>query len=368
MKVGIVTIAYGENYGNRLQNYALQETLKRLGVKPKTIRDTSPHGWSLKKRIILQWTSIKKYIMGIDRHLIKRVLHFRRFNNRYIAYSVIKFGYPYSYGILKRLYPYFVVGSDQVWNAYFDDIKLRIYNMLASFADGNSRIAYAASFGQMTIRDDCKSFFLKELPQFKSISVRENSGVELVEQCGAKAVVTLDPTMLLTDAQWRQLEKKPKGIPEGEYIATYLFSKRDSKMNEYLNMIAGNKKIVHIYDKFAAPEQIDDPDIYSVAPDEFLWIVSHASCILTDSFHGAVFSIIFHKPFIVFDRVTSDVDSKMGSRIKTLLETFHIESCMGDIWNPSGFPEEQDWEHVDAILKKERENSTLFLRKALNLE
>ncbi|MBR3241345.1 MAG: polysaccharide pyruvyl transferase family protein [Parasporobacterium sp.] len=368
MKIGIITIAYGENYGNRLQNYALQEILVSLGVKAETIKDISPHGWSLKKRIEI---ACREFISNIIKRKIiryKRALSFSVFNKKYIKYSKIKFGYKSSYLSLNRTYDYFIIGSDQVWNTHFDDIRIKIYNMLAGFAEGNKRIAYAASFGQASIKKGCEQYFESELPLFKKISVREISGVELVKKCNAQAVVTLDPTMLINKDQWNRIERKPKMVPGGEYVVTYLFNQNDDRMKEYIRIVAGTKHIVNIFDIFVEQKNIDNPDIYSAAPDEFVWLISHASCVLTDSYHGAVFSIIFHKPFIVFDRLIDGQDGKMGGRIDTLLSTFGLESCRGDINNPTGLPVEPDWEKVDRILEKEREKSLQFLKNALDLE
>ena len=98
-----------------------------------------------------------------------------------------------------------------------------------------------------------------------------------------------------------------------------------------------------------------------------MWLIAHADCVLTDSFHGSVFSILYHRPFKVFERLINGKSGGMESRIDTLLGTFGLEACRGDINAPSGAPTDCDWDEVEKILAAEREKSLDFLKKALDL-
>ena len=361
MKVGIITMAYGINYGNRLQNYAMQELLRDVGVSAETIRHTFDQELSIPQKLILFLKKCVKRLIRYDYESILRDKRFRSFDKSNIQWGEIAFGTNSASAKLVNAYDYFIVGSDQVWNARFGDIKRNINIFLASFAPSEKRIAYAASFGTSEIAPGYEEFFQSELPKFKAISVREQEGVRLVEQCGAKAIAVLDPTMMRTRDQWDKLAKKPKFISDEHYVVTYFLGRRDETMSRHIESVAGERRIIHLNDKA-------NINIFSAPPDEFVWVLGHSDCVLTDSFHGSVFSILYHKPFMVFERLVDGKDGGMGSRIDTLLGTFHLEQCRGDIHAPGGTPMEGDWEQVEAILAEERKKSLAFLKHALDME
>lgn len=369
MTTAIITIAYGENYGNRLQNYALQETLKGLGLETVTVRHQLKMGETGFRKILRHIKNTVKIILGkpYGKSRRLRVKRFRVFNSKNIVYSKEVLGNNAASESLDNRYDYYIVGSDQVWNTEFGDISSNINNFLASFTDGSKRIAYAASFGQNYIPQQYKRLFEKELPKFKAISVREASGVPLVESCGAEAEVVLDPTMMLTTKSWDKLSKKPKYVDDSAFIVTYFLGGRSETIEAYITQVANGRKIYNLESEQLSDEKIKNLDIYLTTPDEFVWLFAHADCILTDSFHGTVFSILYHRPFMVFDRIVNGKKSGMESRIDTLLSTFHLEQCRGNIDNPCGEPVDGDWDEVEKILATERDKSINFLKKALDL-
>lgn len=370
MTTAIITIAYGENYGNRLQNYALQAVLQELGTNPVTLRSLELVEGGVPGKILLFFNDMTRTILGktVRWKWYKRKKRFAEFNRKYIQLSKEILGKNKAPKGLGDQYDCFIIGSDQVWNCDFSPISNNINNFLASFADGSKRIAYAASFGRSDIPQQYKPVFEKELPKFKAISVREVSGVAIAEHCGANATVVLDPTMLLTAQSWDRLAKKPSYVEKPGFIVSYFLGGRSKEMEEYIAKVADGRKIYNLENEETEEEQIKELDIYLTSPSEFVWLFSHADCILTDSFHGSVFSILYHKPFRVFDRIDNGVISGMESRINTLLETFHLEQCRGDINNPSGMPQSGDWDMVEQIIASERKKSIMFLKNAIELK
>lgn len=368
MKVAIITITDGQNYGNRLQNYALQKSLMDLGcevetVKRRTHRDLTWIGWQKKKVKII----IKRMVgRNNDLHRLLRKRTFDSFN-KYIKFSKSVLHNNVAPKGIEHQYDYFIVGSDQVWNAGFRIIREDIMNYLLSFAPNDKRIAYAASFGTDRLAEGYEQAFRDELLKFKTISVREVSGVKLVKECGIEAEVVLDPTMLLTVQDWLKIAKKPTYVKDMPFIVTYFLGGRDIKVQNYIRSIAGNKKVYNLEIESAPMESIDSTEVFSTSPDEFVWLIANADCVLTDSFHATVFSILFHKPFCIFERKVIDDSYKIGSRIDTLLGLFHLERFRNIDFSLEIKPEKYEVIDIERVLKQEREKSINFLRRALEI-
>lgn len=367
MNVAIITISYGTNYGNRLQNYAMQELSKKLGLNPSTIQLKADYSLRTNNILYIKIKELVKTIIRYRYELRERANRFNVFNKNFIVWASDLFSDDIAPYEIEEKYDYYIVGSDQVWNANFRDVKANINYFLATFAPPKKRISYAASFGTAKIAEGYEDIFKSELPKFKAISVREQEGVRLVEKCGAKATVVLDPTMMLTTHDWDKIASKPKFVENEPYIVTYFLGGRDEKITEYINSAAQGRRVINLDTEYISKEKIANLAAFTSPPDEFVWLFAHADCILTDSFHGTVFSILYHRPFMVFDRIVDGKKSGMESRIDTLLSTFHLEQCRGNIDNPSEEPIGGDWKEVERILAAEREKSFDFLKKALDL-
>lgn len=373
MKIAIITITDGQNYGNRLQNYAMQQLLKKVGAEVDTIQRRTSRDI---KGIDKVKTDIKhgiKLVLGksSDKWRRVRIKRFQEFNKRYICFAETILEKNQAPDDLKEKYDYFVCGSDQVWNAHFDIIQEDLKNYLAFFAAPEQKIAYAASFGTNDIADGYEQVFLKYLSDFKAIGVRENSGVDLVrEVCGRRdAEVVLDPTMMLDMHEWRKISRKPENIQDDDFIVTYFLGGRDGNVGAYIKAVEEKYHCrSHQLDiEFKIDKEILNPKDYVATPDEFVWMIEHAKCVLTDSFHATVFAILFHKPFCVFERNASEAGNNMGSRIETLLDRFGLLKYSGRLENMNVYPGEYDIEKVENVLHAEREKSMDFLKRALEL-
>lgn len=348
--IGIVTIIDNDNYGNRLQNYALSHFCeKKYNIKTVTL--LNKHYLNEKKflgiRIIKNLFKKKK---NID---MKRREEFDSFNEN-INFSKKTIN---CFSNLNK-YDYLIVGSDQVWNPYIR--RLRDVDVLKGVLN-NKRISYAASFGVSNIQKEHIYKIKNEIKNFKAISVREDVGKKIVEEnTGRKDVeILIDPTMLLTAEEWDNVSKKPKMLKKDRFILNYFLGELSEKRKNEINKIAkeNNCEVINILDK--------NSPFYQTGPSEFLYLEKNAFLICTDSFHSSVFAILYNRPFIVFDR--EDKEQKMNSRIETLINKFNLKNR-----NYTGKITKENLEHdyIEAhkILEKEREKSKRFLEKALDIK
>ena len=365
-KVAIITLNGYLNYGNRLQNYALQRFLETLSseVYPETV-------WYEKiklklKENVMRYVNIRDYIFnkhGFREFInsgkyifsIIREYNFKKFNDKYIN-SV--FDYKIKDDLNDR-YDYFVAGSDQIWNPYYADLK----NEFLQFADRRKRITYAASFGVSEIKPDKVDIVKKGLEGIDYISVREQVGAKIVKDLTGRDVpVLVDPTLLLTAEEWENVMERPAWYRDKKYILTYFLSDMPDKVKVDIIKLSELYKLKII--DLANNENID---YFCSSPSEFLYLIKNCSLMYTDSFHGTVFSILNRKPFVTSARQSS---MNMDSRIDTLLSMFGLESRKISKENDYKIdnPMEIEYLDVEAILDRERQRSKEFLCKALKIE
>lgn len=341
-KIGIITILGNNNCGNRLQNYALQEVLKKYCDKVDTLRNETFLNWNEKYYIgilrlinknIKSIFKVNKYFKNFDKKI--------KFSNRYVTIKSKR---------ISKKYDFFVAGSDQIWKP----TRKRLSKIdLLGFAEPQKRISYAASFGLEKIDEKYYKILREELPKFKAISVREEAGIEIIKDAtGIENVsVVLDPTLLLEKDVWETIERKPENFDKKKYIFTYFLG--DEKTEELVKKIFGVEySVVDFY-----------KGIYG--PSEFLYLINHAEYILTDSFHGTVFSILFKKKFYVFDRKQIDLNNNMNSRLDTLLGKLSLQERKINDLNQINLNNVIDYEIVEKKLENERKKSYDFLDKAL---
>ena len=348
-KVAIYTIQTN-NYGNRLQNYAVQKICNNLGYEAISLGNSDPTKGLLVLKKFPAFINIIKKIRNLIRSIIKNdaVSKFHKFN-QYIKYST-----DYISNESYRIGDYYaiLVGSDQVWNTQFKWIS---ENAFLPFYH-SKKISFAASFGVDHIEKNDR--IVKCLNDFSALSVREDAGRDIIKEfTGKNAAVIVDPTLLLSKKEWREIEKKPKGAEKG-YILTYFLSPINDKAKCLLEKEKGKR---HIYNL------LDNNDLIAgkAGPSEFLWLFDNADLILTDSFHASVFSFLFDKPFIVYDRNWSE--GNMNSRLVTLLSKLGLErkyvgsGMANDVW-------EHDYEKSYKRLEIEQKKALSFLKEALEAE
>ena len=346
-KIGIITLNGNCNYGNKLQNYALLTYLENKGFDVNTIwfRD------SLKNTI----KDIIRRFMPI-RNKYRRINHFEKFTKKYLRRVY------YKNNKIEKLYDFFVVGSDQVWNYNLDTF---CDDFFLSFSHDNIKnISYAASFGFESIDSGMVDKFISGLNNFKYISVREESGKLLAQNLTRRndVEVVVDPTMLLTSSEWDKIVKKPKHFFNNnkKYILKYFLGNLSPSKEKQIESFAAENDciIIDVYNKKS--------EFYNIGPEEFLYLEKNAFLICTDSFHSVVFAILYNRPFISFSRDENGTEG-MGSRLDTLLKKFNLlqNKYSGRI-NKNIL--KSDFSSVNGILTLERKKADSYLNKALNID
>lgn len=357
MKIAIITLWGDYNYGNRLQNYALQRVLEKKRISVETLVIDKKRKGRLNKIRRKYFTSDGKTIKFVSRIERKQKKAFERFNTKWICSRIERFSHNIVPITMNEEYDGFCVGSDQVWNPNFwgkEDQGL----YLLSFAEEYKKFSYAASFGVDKLSQQYELIFSKELNRFSSISVREQSGLELVKKISRHMPqVVLDPTMLLDVGEWRRIEKQYKEGIKDKYVISLFLGKINPEDSKYIKKFASERKF-----KIIELQKKECKKYFSCGPDEFIYLIEHAEAVFTDSFHTVVFSILFHIPFVVFERVC-DANNNMMSRLYTLLSMFHFENRIGQI----DYSEilKCNFNGVDEIIENERKKSMEYLDDAL---
>lgn len=364
MKLCRLSLNGYSNYGNVLQNYAMGQILKKYADVVDTLWSGEYKFLPISSRkidfkrlakLLLNWRGLRSQVFSKRYGLeMARQTRIRDFCERYIhfRYDVKDFRN------IDNEYDYFVVGSDQIWNPNgigFGDFFLK-------FVSPEKRISYAASISSPNIPERNKQEFLDGINGMQNISVREFEGAELIGNLtGKKVSVNVDPTLLLSDDEWRTLEEVPLWYEKEKYILTYFLGERPPIVDT-LSSLYG-LPVVNLLDE-------KNYTHYVTNISEFLWAIDHAELVYTDSFHGTVFSILFRTPFVICNRIGTGSFTKMGSRIDSLLNWFGLEGRRGTvnngyaIENPLSDP---DWSKVDEVLARERMRADEYLRNALNI-
>lgn len=321
-RILLVTLPGNYNIGNRLQNYALQTMIERYGFDVDNL-------W-IEEKISLERKvkdCIKQIIPPFNQNLKISKKHFKR------TKRIANFTDAYIHNIRriniseinsKDWSQYFlgVTGSDQVWhNTAKSDKELEYYYL--SFLPEYKRISYAPSFGFSQFSNEDIHIHKRGLLEMRGLSCRESDGCEMIhELCGRSAKLVLDPTFLLCDDDWREISKKPLKHECKKYILTYFLGELTDDVKYVIGVLAKRESL-----KLIQLNNIDEENYFDIDPSEFLWLIDHAEYILTDSFHGTVFSIIFRKKFIVFKRKHKREENMFG-RLQNILELLGISNSI----------------------------------------
>lgn len=371
------------NYGAALQGYALYSTLDNLGLEPMVVRYKGGEArnsqfeyrlFQAKRALGRIWHKLlDKKAKPLNPDVIKKVRSrekiFLDFSKKYMSFWNTK---RVSWQDLRKSYPkcdYYICGSDQIWNPYFKG-GYNDFGYFLAFAPKDSvKIAYAPSFGSDDIPPTAVKSLGKLLKDFNAISVREKSGVDIIKKyTRLKAEHVLDPTLLKTPEEWREIAKKPANLPE-KYILVYRFADSD-KTKSMIDGIAAKTGLPVISLPLSNVALQDDYNtIFDAGPQEFIGLIDNASLVCTDSFHATVFSILMKTPVCVFLRENYDNGNSMNSRIYSLLSMLKLEQV---ILNSESSLEDAmkclsvDYGKAYAVLEKEKDRSIDFLKNAIN--
>lgn len=346
-KIAIITTFHVPNYGNKLQNYALQTVIASMGYKVDTVKNlqTYHEGYQLFKAFI----HIISHFRLTPRHL--QIIKFWWWSRKHIQYSPIVYRKESDAQRLIGCYDGFVVGSDQIWNPLWTDFSNK-FGFL-QFAPPKQRIAYAPSFGISNMIPERKTEIANYLEYYAALSVREYSGAKIIKNLiNTDVPVVLDPTLLINSSVWYNLAK-PINCPT-KYLVIYSIGKLTD--NDYIYA----QEIAHTHD-LQILDLNESLQFGTVAPDEWLYLMKNAQYVVTNSFHGSVFSFIFHRKMTILQQGKSQIHL-VSSRLHTLLYEMGIET---DISKTRIILDNIDWIKVEQHLAILRDESMNYLRTNL---
>jgi hypothetical protein len=374
MRIGILTLPLHTNYGGILQAYALQTVLERMGHEVKVLDKPFKlqklpwwkRPYSYTKRAIKKYLLGEKVLIFQEQNTYQRQATERKFTQPFIDSHIHRFVISHLTDIKPTDFDAIVVGSDQIWRMmYFKGLwstELASDAFLGFTKDWDiRRISYAASFG-VDIPDipqneieQCKI----AIERFNGVSVREESGVAACKNLfGVNAKWVLDPTMLLTITDYQKLKERRSIVRP--ILMSYVLDETPEIAN-LRNKIAKKKclevKITNLPDTGTGERgKRPQPPL-----EDWLEAFDEAEYVITDSFHACVFSILFHRQFTVI------ANEKRGmARFKSLLGLFGLENRMitksGEYHEISGI----DYDEVDKILTRKREEAFAFITDSLN--
>ncbi len=357
-KIGIITFHNAKNYGAALQSYALCNFIN------KECEDTYAEVINYQCKYLDDFYDPKFAYNNSLKGKIKRFLAKTKLTNRNKSFDeFVEKNIPLSKecdtsNIKDMDYDIYLAGSDMLWHwhdtdngSYFDD------NYFLKFVSDNyKKNSYAASFGTDEIPEKYNNYYSQMLGDFNNISVREESGVKFVNKLtGKKAECHVDPTLLIDVNEWKKIEKKPS---ESGYVLLYEVGSITETMRETAEYIAkkNNKKLIILLSEY---NPIRSKGIFGYSPNEFLGWFDSADYIITNSFHGLVFSIIFHKQFLV------EVNSWIkNNRAIELMKRLKLDNRTID--EHTNIDETIEWKNVDNKVEKFRIESKEYLNKIIS--
>lgn len=369
MKIALLSFHNAANFGAALQAYALQHALEQQGHECEYINyvnDTRRHQYSMS---FLFWDSVRKrqfasaakYLIGAP-FLLTRKRKFGKFYNEYLHTTKEEYRNSQETAVLNTEFERFIVGSDQVWNPVNNGHDTAF--LLDFVADPRKKISYSSSFGLSELDDELKESYRTCFSSFHALSVREKIGQRIVEDLiGRAPELVLDPVMLLTMQDWKDLAAKVKN-PNEKYIFTY--TNRDQQISSFMKTgyHLGNKKIYKL-SRFTKPRDFMDTSVrvkYWMSPLEFINVIDNAELVVSASFHCLAMAILLNKPFVAI--LTGNFGK--DERLNNMLRMFHLEDrALSDKMSEEDILKPIDWDFVNKEITKRREDSLQYLVNAI---
>ncbi len=363
-RIGIVTYwNTEENYGQVLQLFALQCQLKKMNASPfliPVLPGKFPRG--IYEKYSTNKITFQRLVDAIKKRLYKKQdstivkRGFQLFKDKYLSVSDRRYTPENLYFNAPEADAY-ICGSDQIWN-YPNPVYFLDWGPM-----GKKRISYAASFGKSCIPDYQEEAYAKLLSQFDHISVRERSGVDICNKLvhSKKCVQCLDPTLLLAKEEYCSAVDIIEPSIEKKYILLYLLGNKSDvdlgKIDDFAK--EKNCEIVFVPSQGCSVSRYK-PTYPSI--EEWLGLVKNAEYVITNSFHGTVFSIIFQRSFFILPLVGGDV--RMNDRLNSLFNMLNIAPRY--VCEKMSQEKEFDYDSIKVIIHEKIKDSLSFLGKSIN--
>lgn len=380
-KLGICICYQVKNYGSQLQSYATTVELKRRGIDfeiirykkkftPKLIISLLPRLVNpvfISERVLMRYHKKLRLKLKpkINKNNNKRNACLEKFSkDRFTNLSPVYYGYKELCKSAEK-YDGVMVGSDQLWSP--SGITSNFYNLM--FAnDETLKISYATSMGVSKIKPKLHKTYTAFLNRINYLSVRENTAKDIVSTlCSNTAEVVVDPVLLLSDEDWLK-EIPNKKLFDEPYVFAYFLGKAP-EYRKAVTEFAKEKalKIVtsHHMDNYnKADINFGDYAPFNIGPEEFVNLIRNAEYVFTDSFHGSVFSMLYKKQFMVFNRYSDQSISSKNSRIDSFCQNYGLTDRRydGDI---NAVDNKINYTSVLEKVEQHKQKSLAFLDKAL---
>ena len=344
MKIGIVTFTFGDNFGQRLQNLAMQQILTTLfDADVVTLKQKKYYG----KREYVKNIFNKVF----EKNSIEQERHkaFEQFNKDNIKFSDFFINANTNNSEISS-YDYFVVGSDQVWSPFSSDVNS---TMFLTFAPKEKRVALAPSMAAEDIPISKRELYKTYLNGFKYISVREQQTARLINKYyGLDSVVLVDPTLMFDQSFWNEYIVKPTYELPDKYVLCYFLGDFSIEAKQNIEKEIGCEVI----------DIINDTKYLITSPASFLYLIKNATYVITDSYHGTIFSFLYNKPLAIVKR--KGTNNNMNSRFETLDNKMKFSLKFSDI-DDIQFKTYQTIETLRS-LKEERHKFINFATTSIN--
>ncbi len=320
MKVKIITCNRANNYGARLQAYALWLHLTELGHEVEVIDYCPPYLDFYVRLMYFPGTSIKEWVKLVVRYPERRCkltkfAHLEEFSKTMTRLTPVKYT---SVDQLRNNPPeadVYIAGSDQIWNTEFrNGLDPTFY---LDFGDSTvRRISYAASFATEGVERRHTDFLHKHLSRLDAVSIREESGKRITDLLAIQADVCCDPAFLLSSEKWDRI--CATNPVEKDFLFVYDFE-RSPEVKAVAEKIAKVRGL-RIYTVSERPLGYADRDFSDCSPATFIWLIKNAKCVLSNSLHGSIFSIIYKRDFYVVNRADG-----LNVRMSDLMKRYGLE-------------------------------------------
>ena len=361
MKVGITTTHTHQNFGTFLQCYALQRIISEFGGDAEIIdyRRKDYSRPSLEKiRIEIGYyrkhpIDLFKWVLA-SRLIHKRQVLFNSFAKKYFNLSASHYNTTDDILASPPCYDIYLTGSDQVWNPSLGGFILPYF---LSFApESKKRASYAPSIGLSQLTEKEGKELTTLLNRFSHISCREISGCDLLKSYGINDVIhVLDPTLLIDTQVWEQFSRQSDHLTK-KYNLCYFLDDSEEKRRKVKNFWETTNNLVFLTTDY----RYQKGSILAAGPIDFLSLIRNAESIITDSYHGMLFCMIFHRDFYMFPRNNPFPKAAQNSRITDFLSDLGLF----DRWNPRSLTDCKtiDYEIIDKLLNDKKNKSLQFIQ------
>ncbi|MDL2262542.1 polysaccharide pyruvyl transferase family protein [Bacteroidales bacterium OttesenSCG-928-I21] len=363
-KISFITLHAIRNYGSVLQTLATQHIFESFGWQVEVIDFRRTDSKNVFRRI-RRWIKNESFLNKVLKSLIlyptfvRQNIVFDDFLSKYIYLTKRTYTTNEDFETLSIDADVYCTGSDQTWNSGWNNGILDPL-FLGFVPDDIRKISYAASFGKSEFDEWEKEKTTKLLKRYAAISVRESSGVAMIEDLGIKGSVhVLDPTLQLDKNFWQKYAKKPKYSP---YVLIYQLN-TNPQFDIYAKEYAKRKglKLVRFCVRYDQAFKTGMP-VLVPKPLDFVSLIMYADCVITDSFHATAFCINMNTPMI------SIYPNEYSSRLASILKLTGLENRHLKDYNDFSFEKTIDWRLVNSIIEKQRKIGFDFLEKALTIQ